>query len=108
MKPLPAIKVYRDFREVCHSNAAGRREYKARTRAMAERQNHGCAICSGHIDLYDITFDHQDGRGLSGGHRDDRIEIDGKWYNASLCADCNGDKGSKRYHWVEGKYIPQN
>lgn len=106
MKPLPAVKIYRDFREICQSNAAGRREYILRKLAMGLRQNHLCAICERF--MREPQFDHQDGRGLSGGHRDDRIEIDGKWYNAALCADCNGLKGSKRYHWVEGKYIPQN
>jgi hypothetical protein len=42
------------------------------------------------------TFEHQDGRGMGGGHRDDRIEIDGKPYNGAACLSCNGSKGSKR------------
>jgi len=51
-------------------------------------------------------FDHQNGRGSGGGHRDDRIAIDGLFYNAALCHDCNTEKGSKRYEWRDGKYVP--
>jgi hypothetical protein len=52
------------------------------------------------------TFEHQDGRGAGGGHRDDRIEIDGQWNNAAVDPDCNISKGSKRYTWFQGKYQP--
>lgn len=103
---LPAIKTTRGGREICQSNAAGRREYRERIRKMVIRQDFRCAICMGYIETFTGTFDHQDGRGSGGGHRDDRIEIDGKPYNAALCINCNSEKGSKRYHWRNNEYVP--
>jgi len=54
------------------------------------------------MPFFDITFEHQDGRGMGGSHRDDRIEIDGKPYNGAAHGKCNSDKGSKRvdYHFT--------
>lgn len=93
-----------DGRERCLvQTAAGNREYKARTDAMQKRQSGHCALCPWYLG---VQFDHQDGRGSGGGHRDDRIEIDGEWYNAALCLGCNTEKGSRRYHWRDGKYVP--
>lgn len=103
---LPAIKTFRDGREVCQANAAGRREYRERKRIMVLRQNFRCGACSIDIETFTAQFDHQDGRGSGGGHRDDRIEIDGKWHNAALCSDCNTRKGSVRYHWKDNVYVP--
>lgn len=99
----PTVKTFLCGREVCQPTAAGRREYKSRTDAMQKRQGGRCALCPWYLGM---TFDHQDGRGSGGGHRDDRIEIDGKWHNAALCIQCNGLKGSRRYHWIDGIYIP--
>jgi hypothetical protein len=94
-------------REVCLlETMAGRREYKERTRAMAMRQKFVSPISGDLMNAWDATFDHQDGRGAGGAHRDDRIEIDGEWHNAALTLKDNTEKGSRRYHWVNGSYIP--
>lgn len=50
----------------------------------------------------DTTFDHQVPRI----DQDDRIEVDGNWHNAAVHLRCNTKKGSKRYHWLNGKYVP--
>lgn len=100
-----SVTTYPDGRQVCNDNAAGKREYKARTYKMEVRQGFRCAICE-RIAGSSMQFDHQDGRGHGGGFRDDRIEVDGKWFNAALCHRCNTEKGSKRYHWQNGKYVP--
>lgn len=48
----------------------------------------------------DCTFEHVDGRGIGGGHRDDRIWLpDGDRmipYNLAAHVKCNMAKGSKR------------
>ena len=81
----------------------GRAEYFRRLGDMVERQGGICALCPSDDGAY---FDHEAGRGSSGAKRDDRIEVDGHWQNAALCYNCNALKGSKRYHWVDGKYVP--
>jgi hypothetical protein len=53
-------------------------------------------------------MDHQDGRGHGGGIRDDRTIVNGEWHNAAVHGICNTRKGSKRYRWVNGKYVPVN
>jgi len=71
---------------------------------MAELQNFLCAICGEWMII--PTFDHADNR--CAGHKDDRM-IDfktGRRINAALCFSCQGLKGSRRYHWIEGKYTP--
>lgn len=93
-------------REVCKTHTAeGQREYKRRTDAMQKRQGGHCALCMWYLG---VTFDHQSGRGSGGSHRDDRIEIGGGWHNAALCYNCNAGKGSKRYHWLDGHYVPNS
>ena len=102
--PKPAIKVYPDGREVCNmSTPLGRGEYFGRLGEMVERQMYVCALCPSDDGAY---FDHEAGRGAGGGLRDDRIVVDGHWQNAALCYSCNQEKGSKRYHWVDGEYVP--
>lgn len=98
-----AVEKYGE-REICTDTAAGRREYFRRTREMAERQDHLCAICEEF--MVDPTYDHQRGRGLNGGFRDDRIVIRGRWHNAAVHFLCNGRKGSRKYRWFKGKYVP--
>jgi hypothetical protein len=102
-----AVKVYPDGREYCTASASGLREYKARTYAMADRQEGRCAICGFHFDGWfgDPTFDHESGR--TAGHKDERIEVEGVWHNAALHYKCNSIKGSKKYAWVDGKYVPK-
>ncbi len=112
-KPVPrkreAVKVYADGREVCSQTAAGRSEYLNRTRKAENRQWGMCAICGQPFTPWLVpTLDHQEGRGMNGAHRDDRLWIDGKPHNAALCVPCQGIKGSKRYEWREGKYVPKS
>ena len=98
--PRSPIKVLGE-REVCKDGIAGRREYKARTKAMAKRQGWICCLfghapmCRGRLSDWDLTFDHEFGRGMGGGKRDDRIEIDGKWINGAAHEACNNWKGSR-------------
>lgn len=95
------VKVFPDGREVCPG--VGNREYINRREAMVIRQDGICAICETPMTF--PTFDHEHSRG--GGKRDDRIEIDGQWHNAAVHFECNTRKGSRRYHWVNGEYIPK-
>ena len=101
----PAFETLPDGREVCAKNHAGRQEYWARTLKMAIRQGGRCALTGKALTILNTTFDHEQGRGMGGSRRDDRIEIDGKWINAAVTSEANFEKGSKRYHWVEGVYI---
>lgn len=103
----PAIEYFPD-REVCNMKTAeGKRMYKDRLYEMEVRQGFTCAICT-RIAGGRMEFDHQDGRGANGGHRDDAItDFKGGWINAALCHDCNTKKGSKRYAWIDGKYVPR-
>ena len=96
------VRMYPDGREVCVESTDGELEYSRRTWAMMARQKSRCAMCA--ASSFVPTFDHEDGRGFSSSHRDDRIEIDGVWRNAALCLGCNSLKGSRRYAWVDGKY----
>jgi len=102
-----AVTTFPDGRERCNTNAAGKREYLARTVEMWERQNGLCAICGHPIELRYAQFDHQAGRGHGGGHRTDAVlDVEGNWINAAVHGICNIRKGSKRYHWLEEKYVP--
>lgn len=94
-----AVRVYRGGREICADTPAGRAEYRARTAAMAERQNGLCALCGLWMGD-DVTFDHERSRGMAGGFREDRIEIAGRWVNAAVHFRCNGNKGSRRVPYV--------
>lgn len=101
-----AVKKFEDGREVCSDNAAGKVEYRNRTLAMHARQGGMDPITGEWMNYRDVTFDHEAGRGHGGGHRDDRIEVDGEWQNAALSVESQGIKCSKRYKWVNGKYLP--
>lgn len=99
-KPVEAVKVFADGREVCQTKTKeGQAEYVRRKRVMFERQNkicclHGvCPTCPGRMRWVDTTFEHAVSRG--GGKRDDRIEIDGKWTNGCAHHWCNSWKGSR-------------
>jgi hypothetical protein len=93
------VKVYSGGREVCKIP-----EYWRRREQMCEWQGQKCAICL--LPRVPLCFDHEAGRGLGGGHRDDRIIVNGLRQNAALCIPCNSEKGSKRYAWIDGKYVP--
>lgn len=108
--PKEAVRTLPDGREVCNLRfSKGKQTYSDRTYRMGERQGHLCAMCREPFTHYRIaTFDHEDGRGMNGSHRDDRIEVDGQWKNAALCIPCQGIKGSKRYGWQDDKYVPMS
>lgn len=96
-----AVRVYDDGREVCNLLCkAGKAIYEQRIAEMWYRQSGKCCICGNPLNLFRATFEHQDGRGMGGGHRDDRIEKDGNPYNGAAHWWCNGEKGSRRivYH----------
>jgi len=104
---VSGVKVYRDGRECCQDNAAGRREYKARIALMWERQLGLCAICRRAIALEEATYEHAIPRGHGGGNRNDACNFpDGRWRNAATCWKCNSAKGSKRYEWVDSCFVP--
>src|SRR5271156_2665054 len=103
--PKPAIRVFRDNREVCNMlTKAGRDEYAGRVRAMWERQGRKCGLyispqCKargGRLLIDEATFDHSYGRGMGGGKRNDAIlDANGKWLNQAVCCWCNSLKGSR-------------
>lgn len=113
-KPKPRVAVsghgvlYKpDGREVCDKTPAGKKEYNRRKEVMWRRQHGMCGLkisprCPVFITLEQSTFEHQDGRGMGGAKRDDRIEIDGKPYNMVACVHCNFKKGSRRLEVVRG------
>lgn len=107
-RPQTVMWILPDGREVCNlQTAEGGRIYKRRTYEMEVRQGFRCAICERTAGS-SMEFDHQDGRGMNGSNRDDRIvDENGKWLNAALCHDCNTIKGSKRYYWLNRKYVPK-
>ena len=99
--PRPAVKVYRDGREKCNQlTKAGRDEYARRKHIMWERQKKRCCLegfipdCHGRLSLEESVFEHEQGR--TSGHRDDRIEVNGKWQNGAAHPRCNLLKASVR------------
>jgi hypothetical protein len=98
-RKVEAIKVYPDGREVFNLRTVeGQALYRRRVYEMAIRQDFVCGICKKGelLNAYSATFEHEDGRGMNGGHRDDRIMKDGKPYNCAAHSWCNVKKGSKR------------
>lgn len=96
-------KRYRDGREVCLENTAGRLEYKARVTAMRLRQHGICCLfgkikdCPGLMTESDATFEHARPRGAGGAWRDDRVlDENGEPMNGAAHGFCNGQKGSRR------------
>lgn len=110
----PPLRVLRDGREICNLRTkAGHDEYVRRKRAMWERQKRRCCLegkikeCPGYLRWSDAVFEHQDGRGDGGGHRDDRIEKPDpetgkmKPYNGVAHPWCNMLKGSQRIDYTK-------
>lgn len=91
-----AVKILSDRREICAKTPLGEREYRCRTEQMWERQYGLCSICGLPMSKEEATYEHSEGRGMNGGHRDDRIEIDGKPSNSAAHGMCNVKKGSVR------------
>ena len=112
-KAKPAVKVFRDGREVCNLlTKEGRDEYQRRKRVMWERQGRRCCLegwvagCPGRLKLADAVFEHQAGRGMGGAKRDDRIwKRDAKTgkmvpVNGVAHAWCNSVKGSRKMEYL--------
>jgi hypothetical protein len=100
-RKLEAVRTMRDGRQICSNTAAGKREYKSRLLEMLSRQESLCCLCGGYLHACDAVFEHEHGRGLNGGHREDRIEIDGRWVNGASHFLCNGQKASVRGNYNE-------
>ena len=94
-----------DGREICGTHGQyrcreGVAEYKRRIALMAERQGQRCCLegicpsCPGSLLGWIPTFEHERGRGA--GNRDDRTEINGRWFNGAAHLLCNGWKGSRK------------
>lgn len=112
-----AIKIYPDGREVCNLRTTeGMDEYLRRKRVMWERQGRRCCLehvvagCRGKLAWKDAMFEHEEGRGFDGAHRDDRIErmnpATGKMepVNGVAHAWCNSLKGSTRIKYNTALY----
>jgi len=89
------------------TKAADKRQYKADTETMRQRQGNTCCLrqwapmCRGWLKPEEATFDHEHGRGMNGGKRDDRIVLpNGDLQNGAAHLACNTWKGSR--------YIPYN
>ena len=98
----PGVQLFPDGREVCDlKKASGKLEYASRTGRMVFRQRGICCLlghcptCPGRLSG-DAEFEHEDGKGSGGAHRDDRIEVDGKWKNGAAHHHCNMWKSSRR------------
>ena len=98
---MKSFRVTKDGREICfHRTTSGRQDYKARTLAMAERQGWLCGLCGLAMTRETVTFDHEFGRGMGGARRDDRIEVNGWWFNAAVHYVCNSLKASRAVPYV--------
>ncbi len=108
-----------DGREICNLlTKVGRDEYARRVRAMWVRQGRHCCLegrikdCPGYLKIGEAQFEHQDGRGMEAGHRDDRIEKpdratgEMKPYNGAAHPICNGRKGSLRIDYTDFYDVP--
>lgn len=105
---------YEDGREVCNLlTKAGGDEYARRKRLMWLRQGKRCCLegwikgCPGKLAWAEAVFEHQDGRGMNAGHRDDRTQrpnpVTGKMeaYNGVAHPVCNMRKGSERMNYQD-------
>jgi hypothetical protein len=99
----------RDGREVCNQYISiGRKAYRRRIEIAWERQKGRCCLegycpyCPGWLDLEEATFEHEHGRGMGGGRRDDRIVLpDGRWQNGAAHQACNVWKASRHIAYNE-------
>lgn len=98
------VRVTREGRELCNlMTAAGKAEYRRRILAMLQRQGGRCCLCLKMLKPERATFEHEAGRGMAGGHRDDRIVLPGGvWINGAACWRCNSLKGSRRISYNRG------
>lgn len=103
--PKPAVKVYKDGREVCDlTTKAGRDEYSRRVDIMFDRQGKRCGLMiapqckekKGRWPRNMMQFGHARSRKFGGSAREDRIEIDGKPTDSrALCPWCNSLQSSR-------------
>ena len=109
-KVRPFIKIFPNGREVLNiKTKAGMDEYQRRRMAMWDRQGRRCAlqitdICKqrqGRWPQDEVQFDHELGRGMGGGKRDDRIFIDGAPVSGAVCPFCNSAKGSRKVPYLD-------
>lgn len=100
----PPVRIYRDGREVCQNNKAGRIEYALRVDTMLRNQGGKCGLqitleckaIKGRLSRSYAQFGHPRSRGFGGGKRDDRLTIDGKPSGAkALCSWCNIKQSSR-------------
>lgn len=109
----PAVKVFRDGREVCDLKVkAGMEEYRSRVSQMLTSQKGKCGLqitpqcraVNGRLSRELAQFGHPKSRKHGGGARDDRLVIDGKPSGAmALCPWCNAAQGSRPItDFVEG------
>lgn len=100
----PWITTHPGGREVLNlGTSQGMQEYRNRVRLMWTRQRGRCCLadhigaCWGPLHIEDAQFEHENGRGMGGAHRDDRILLpDGTRQNGAACPACNAAKGSRR------------
>lgn len=92
-----SAQIFPDKREICTDTPQGRALYTSRIEQMVKRQNYRCCIGGEPMTVDKADFEHETGRGMGGGHRDDRIaDEDGKPINGAACRAHNSAKGSKR------------
>lgn len=72
-----AVEVFSDGRECCRNTPKGCEEYERRTLFMYHRDKMLCCLCGRFIPLGLLTFEHKRSRGVGGGFRDDRVELNG-------------------------------
>ena len=113
------IKIFNGGREVIDTNTTdGWKEYRQRVYDMLERQNGFCCLlgvapmCTGILTRREATFEHEYGRGMGGGKRDDRIEVDGVWQNGAAHEECNEWKSSRKIQYnlalqYKGRQAPE-
>ena len=100
------VKVFAGGREVCNLTCKdGRDEYERRKDAMFQRQGGICCLhgfiegCPGKLKRSEAVYEHETGRGHGSGHRDDRIEVNGKRQNGVAHPICNLSKASRRINY---------
>jgi len=96
--------IRRGDREICNtSTVEGLALYRGRVEEMLTRQGFICCVGMEPLALADATFEHEQGRGMGGGHRDDRThDSDGNPINGASCLFHNSQRGSRRKEIFKG------